>query len=69
VIREAIEQGDIKRFAEVLAIVQQTGALDYTRQQAQREAELACAQLAAFPDTQYKKSLLELAKLAATRQA
>ncbi len=69
VIRAAIEQGDIGRFDEVLQIVQQTGALDYTRQQAQREAELACAQLAGFPDTQYKESLLELARLAASRQA
>ncbi len=69
VIRAAIEQGDIDRFAEVLEIVKQTGALDHTRQQAQREADLACAQIAALPDTQYKRSLIELAKLAATRQA
>jgi len=69
VIRAAIEEGDISRFNEVLQIVQQTGALDYTRQQAQREADLACAQLANFPDTQYKSSLLKLAELAASRQA
>jgi octaprenyl-diphosphate synthase len=69
VIRAAIEQGDINRFAEVLEIVQKTGALDYTRQQAQREADLATAQLAHLPDTQYKQSLVKLAQLAATRQA
>jgi octaprenyl-diphosphate synthase len=69
VIRAAIEEGDINRFNEVLQIVQQTGALDYTRQQAQREADLACVQLASFPDTQYKQSLLKLAELAASRQA
>ncbi len=69
VIREAIEQGDIDRFPEVLQIVQQTGALDYTRQQAQREADLARAQLADIPDTQYKNSLLKLAELAASRKA
>lgn len=69
VIRAAIEQGDIKRFAEVLQIVQQTGALDYTRQQAQREADLASAELVNVPDSQYKRSLLELAELAASRQA
>lgn len=69
VIREAIEQGDIKRFDEVLHIVQQTGALDYTRQQAQREADLARAELRNIPDTQYKNYLLKLAELAATRQA
>jgi octaprenyl-diphosphate synthase len=69
VIREAIEQGDIKRFDEVLQIVQQTGALAYTRQQAQREADLARAELANVPDSQYKNSLLKLAELAASRQA
>jgi len=69
VIRAAIEQGDINRFDEVLKIVQITGALDYTRQQAQKEANLASAELANFPDTQYKRSLLELAELAASRQA
>jgi octaprenyl-diphosphate synthase len=69
VIRAAIEQGDINRFAEVLEIVQQTGALDYTRHQAKREADLASAELANVPDTQYKRCLLELAELAASRQA
>jgi octaprenyl-diphosphate synthase len=69
VIREAIEQGDINRFAEVLQIVQQTGALDYTRQQAQLEADKAIAELSAIADSQYKQSLVELAKLAASRQA
>ncbi len=69
VIREAIEQGDIKRFDEVLQIVQQTGALAYTRQQAQREADLARAELSNVPDSQYKNSLLKLAELAASRQA
>jgi octaprenyl-diphosphate synthase len=69
VIRSAIEQGDISRFAEVLQIVQQTGALDYTRQQAQREADLARQELALFPETSFKNSLLKLAELAASRQA
>jgi octaprenyl-diphosphate synthase len=69
VIREAIEQGDINRFEEVLQIVQQTGALDYTRQQAQLEADKAIAEISGIADSQYKQSLVELAKLAASRQA
>ena len=69
VIRSAIEQGDINRFADVLQIVQQTGALEYTRQQAQREADLARDELANLPDSQYKRSLLELAEIAASRQS
>lgn len=67
-VRTAIEQGDLALFDEVLQVVQQTGALEYTRQQAQREADAACAVLAALPDTQYKKSLMELAEFAATRK-
>ena len=68
VVRAAIEQGDIARFAEVLSVVKQTGALEYTREQAQREADAACAALAAIPDSTYRKSLLQLAQFAATRQ-
>lgn len=67
-VRQAIEQGDIARFADVLQVVKQTGALEYTRQQAQRESDAACAALAALPDTNYKQSLLQLANFAATRQ-
>ena len=68
VVRGAIEQGDLGRFGEVLQIIQQTGALDYTRQQAQREAEAACAALSALSESNYKQSLLQLADFAATRQ-
>ena len=68
VVREAIEQGDISRFAEVLEVVRATGALDYTREQAKREAAAACAALSALSDSQYKQSLLQLADFAASRQ-
>lgn len=67
-VRTAIEQGDLKLFDQVLQVVQQTGALEYTRQQAKREAEAACAALAGLPDTVYKKSLIELAEFAADRK-
>ncbi|MFA6902475.1 MAG: octaprenyl diphosphate synthase [Gallionellaceae bacterium] len=66
-VRNAIERGDIALFDEVLQIVQQTGALDYTRQQAQREADAACAALAVLPETRFKTSLMELAAFAAAR--
>ena len=68
VVRAAIEQGDVGRFAEVLQIIHATGALEFTRQQARREAELACAAIAQLADSKYKKCLLELAEFAATRQ-
>lgn len=68
IVRQAIEQGDIVRFADVLQVINQTGALTYARQQAQREADAACEALAVLPDTNYKQSLLQLADFAATRQ-
>jgi len=67
-VRKAIEEGDIGLFDEVLQIVQRTGALEYTRQQAKRESDIARGLLSGLPETPYKKSLLELAEFAATRK-
>ena len=67
-VREAIEQGSLDRFDEVLQIVQETGALEYTRQQAQREADAACAALSVLPESVYKNTLIELAQFAAARK-
>ena len=67
-VRNAIEQGDVGKFAEVLQIIHATGALDFTRRQAMREADAACAAIASLADSKYKKCLLELAHFAATRQ-
>jgi octaprenyl-diphosphate synthase len=68
VVRGAIEQGDVEKFAEVLQIIRATGALDFTRQQAMREADAACAAIAGLADSKYRQCLLELARFAATRQ-
>ena len=68
VVRQAIEQGDIAHFADVLQVIKETGALVYARQQAQRESDAACEMLAVLSDTNYKQSLLQLANFAATRQ-
>ncbi|GAB5604197.1 octaprenyl diphosphate synthase [Sideroxyarcus sp. TK5] len=67
-VRAAIEEGDVARLPEVQAIIEATGALDFTRQQALREAEAGCAAISALADTQFKRALLELAHFAATRQ-
>jgi octaprenyl-diphosphate synthase len=68
VVRNAIEQGDVGQFAEVLKIIHATGALDFTRLQAMREVEFACAAIADMPDSKYKQCLVKLAHYAATRQ-
>jgi octaprenyl-diphosphate synthase len=68
VVRGAIEQGDVGKFAEVLAIIRDTGALEFTRQQALREADAARAAISSLSDSKYKQCLLELSNFAATRQ-
>ncbi|MDH4284699.1 MAG: octaprenyl diphosphate synthase [Gallionellaceae bacterium] len=68
IVRQAIENGELESFPKVLEVIQQTGALTYTREQAQREADAACAALAQLPDSTYKQTLIQLANFAASRQ-
>jgi len=68
VVRGAIEEGDVGKFAEVLEIIHATGALEFTRQQALRESEAACSAISALGDSKYKQCLLELSHFAASRQ-
>lgn len=68
IVRNAIEHGDVENFAAVLQVIHATGALEFTRQQALREAELACSAIDSLADSKYKQCLLELAHFAATRQ-
>ncbi len=67
-VRSAIEAGDVGKFSDVLKIIHDTGALDFTRLQAMREVELACAAISGLPASKYKSCLMELAHFAATRQ-
>jgi len=67
--REAIEQGGTERFDEIFAAIQQSGALDYTLDAARKEAEAAAAAIFEFPDSQYKKSLLELCSYSTGRHS
>ncbi len=67
VVRHAIEQGGLEDLQGVLQAIRDTGALDYTRQQAEREVRAACAAISGLPDSMFKKSLLELAEFSVTR--
>ncbi len=59
-IREAIEQGEVQKLPQVLAAVRRTGALQATREAAQREAEAARTALASLPPSGAREALLEL---------
>lgn len=69
-IRLAIEQGDGRdQLQQVLAAMQRTGALEYTRNRALKEAELAQQQLAHLPASPYREALHALATIAVDRIA
>jgi octaprenyl-diphosphate synthase len=68
-VREAIREGGRDDFARVLEAIRASGALDYARAAAEREAAAACAAIAALPESEHKRSLLELASFAVTRQS
>jgi octaprenyl-diphosphate synthase len=59
-IRQAIEEGELQKLPEILAIVRATGALEATREAAQREADKARAVLQALPASRARNALLEL---------
>jgi octaprenyl-diphosphate synthase len=59
-LRHSIEDGEVERLAEILAIVRRTGALEATRQAAEAEAQSARAQLQALPGGEAREALLEL---------
>ncbi|EGU41045.1 octaprenyl diphosphate synthase [Vibrio scophthalmi] len=67
-IREAIEKSNgMDRLNDILAIMDQAGSLDYTRQKANEEADKAIAELAVLPESEYKQALITLAHLSVNR--
>ncbi|MRJ41928.1 MULTISPECIES: octaprenyl diphosphate synthase [Idiomarina] len=69
-IRQAIEQGNGRQhLAAVLTAMQRTGALEYTRNRALAEAELAQQQLQQLPPSPYRDALHALAAIAVDRIA
>jgi len=69
-IRTAIENGDgMQHLAKIQTIIGATGALKYTRQLAEKEADLAIDCLADIPESAYKQALVALAHTAVERDA
>tara|TARA_A200000159_G_scaffold157882_1_gene174545 strand:+ start:800 stop:1774 length:975 start_codon:yes stop_codon:yes gene_type:complete len=67
-IRDAIEQSNgLAHLTRIQGIMEATGALDYTRQCAQNEVDMAIASLASIPDSQYKDALITLAHISIER--
>ncbi|WP_420936025.1 octaprenyl diphosphate synthase [Alteromonas sp. A081] len=67
-IRDAIEQSNgLAHLTRIQGIMEATGALDYTRQCAQNEVDMAIESLASIPDSQYKDALISLAYMSVER--
>jgi octaprenyl-diphosphate synthase len=68
-VRNAIVGGGRDDFGAVLKAIRASGSLDYARQAAQREADAARAAIAPLPESEFKRSLLELASFSVARQS
>ena len=68
-IRGAIEQGGLDQLEVIVATIESTGALEYTRRLAQDEASQALTALHALPETPCKQGLAALARFAVERSS
>lgn len=69
-IRRAIEKGDgLADLEPILKAMSETGALDYTRQQAVQASEQAITAIENIADSEYKQALIALARLSVQRDA
>ncbi|MBA4501127.1 octaprenyl diphosphate synthase [Marinobacterium marinum] len=66
-IRHAIREGGLDDLQPVLAIVQSTGAIDYTRDKARGELDKAIQALDALPSSSFRDTLITLAERALER--
>ena len=67
-IREAIEAGDAARFEEISRVIADTGALQYTIEQAQAHAASARQSIDGMADSEYRQALMFLADYAVERK-
>lgn len=67
-IRGAIESGGREQVDAVLAIIEQTGALDYARAQAEQETLEAIGAVSCLPPSAHREALIELARFAVARE-
>lgn len=66
-VKACIEEGDESKFDAILSAITQSGALAYTKEQADQAAARAANAIVALPDSPYKQALQDLAYLAVNR--
>lgn len=68
-IAGAIRDGGLDHLQEIIAVVQQSGALAYTRQAAEQRIATALKSLACLPDSRYRAGLEQVAAAALNRSS
>ncbi len=68
IIRDAIKHGKVDQLERIKQIIEDCGALEYTRDCAKKEAEAARAAIQFLPETDYKKALIALCDQATARK-
>jgi octaprenyl-diphosphate synthase len=66
-IRHAIRQGGLDDLTPVIETVQRNGSVDYTREKAIEQVELAKGAIAGLADTSFKETLMQIADIAIER--
>lgn len=66
-IRHAIRQGGVEDLTPVIETVQRNGSVDYTREKAVEQVELAKSAIAELADTSFKETLMQIADIAIER--
>lgn len=66
-VRSCIETGDEQHFNEILSAITSSGALAYTKGEAEKAAQRAANSISSLPHSQFKDSLVQLCAFAVER--
>jgi octaprenyl-diphosphate synthase len=69
IIRDAILEGGLEQLDRITAIIESTGALQYTANKAREAADLAIASLTDIPESEFKQALIDIAELSIQRRS
>ena len=68
-IRDAFEQDGLDRLDDIQAVVESTGALEYTSARAREAADMAINALTGVPESEYKQAMIAIADFAVKRRS
>lgn len=66
-LQQSIINGGPENLDQVIRIIRSTGALDYTRQKARAQADLAAAQINTLPVSDFRTAMLQMCEMAVAR--